>query len=353
MLLPLPERVCSPLLRRLGSRGLAALLVLLAMPVAADARVETLRWRHPDPAAVDAFRVYTRAAGSPYGAPVYQGLPSADADGVFAWVLSVPDDATVVVAVTAVSGSFESDRSNEKELPGLGAGGGGSLDPTRPSVRINAGGGAYTDGADRIWEPDSSYVNGGVAALDSGIEITGTADPELFHSTRYTTDPASRLVYEVPLVAGTYAVRIHSVETWPDMQVGQRRFGIELEGASVAQGVDILAETGRVGAVLTQAFEAAVSDGALTIDFVPDVLYPTVGAIEVERIALEDPPPTTDGGTSGGSGTTGDGTGTTGGTAGDGSGTSGGTSGSGGATGGSSEGGDPAIGAPGKPVLIR
>ena len=52
--------------RRVVAAGaLAAAFGLIALP--ASARIETLRWRHPNPAAVDGFRVYSRSVDGSYG----------------------------------------------------------------------------------------------------------------------------------------------------------------------------------------------------------------------------------------------------------------------------------------------
>jgi len=324
---------------RIGAAGaLAAAFGLLAQP--AGARIETLRWQHPDAQTVDGFRVYTRSVDGGYGDPLFDGKPLADSAGVFAFALNVADDATVVVAVTAYTGSVESVRSNEKQLDRL-ASTGPAPDPSRTSVRLNAGGGSHTDASGQLWEPDIAYVSGGTAALDSGLPIQGTSTPELFHSNRYDDDPASAMTYQIPLAAGRYAVRIHTVETWEDMVVGQRVFDIAMEGAVVAANFDVLAAAGAWAVAHVQEFEVSVGDGSLTIEFLSDVLYPTVAAIEVSLLSAEPPPD------DGGSG----GTGGTGGTGGDpppdGSGSGGDPPADDGGSGGTT------TGAPGQPKLVR
>jgi hypothetical protein len=92
---------------------------LLALPLVlasttAQARIETLRWEHPDPSSVAFFRIYLRDASGDYGEAVYQGLPTADGN-TFSYSLVVADRESVYVAVSAVGETLlESEPSNEQ-----------------------------------------------------------------------------------------------------------------------------------------------------------------------------------------------------------------------------------------------
>ena len=371
MLFPLE---LNDLIRRAHRRSLSAALLaglaLTALAPAAGARVETLRWTHPAQASIEGFRVYTRAVDGTYGGPVFDGLPTADAAGVFSYALSVPDEATVVVAITAYDAAgTESVASNSKQLDGLTASGDPAPDGGRTSYRINAGGSLLRDASGSDWESDLSYVTGGIAALDSSIPVQGSDTPELFHSNRYDADPATAMSYELPVPPGVYAVRLHTVETWRDMAVGQRVFDVAAEGSVVVEKYDIVAAAGAWARAHSREFEVSVTDGSLSLKFLSDVLYPTVAALEIDQLSpIEAPPADGGSGTDPGTDTGTDGGSTTGGTDSGGSepgdtggdGTSDGTgSGDGGATTGGEGEGDATpvpgetMGAPGQPVLVR
>ncbi len=68
---------------------------------AAQARVEQLVWEHPTPGEVAGFKVHYGTAPGSYAQVVDIGRPAQAADGSFSYDLSVADDATVYVAVSA------------------------------------------------------------------------------------------------------------------------------------------------------------------------------------------------------------------------------------------------------------
>jgi cysteine-rich repeat protein len=100
-------------------RRLVVTLALVAGAVgispAAEARLATVRWSHPDANGVTAFRIYLRQAGQSYGAPAWQGLP-APSGGVYSVALEVADGSTVYAVGTAVNAEGESAFSNELTL---------------------------------------------------------------------------------------------------------------------------------------------------------------------------------------------------------------------------------------------
>jgi hypothetical protein len=83
-----------------------------------SSRIETLRWRNsdPDPARIEGFVVHYGPASRSYNTSVDAGWFTPDADGIFSYDLTLPDDARVYVAITAYDAELESDYSNERLL---------------------------------------------------------------------------------------------------------------------------------------------------------------------------------------------------------------------------------------------
>jgi len=81
----------------------------------AEARLATVRFTQPDATGVTAFRIYLRQEGQSYGAPAWQGLPTA-VGGVYSAQITVADDVTVYATGTAINADGESALSNEIAL---------------------------------------------------------------------------------------------------------------------------------------------------------------------------------------------------------------------------------------------
>jgi cysteine-rich repeat protein len=94
------------------SKTLALTTILIVLTEVAEARLITVRWTDPDPAAVTGFRVYARTASETFGAYAYDGLPTL-VDGVYSIPLTVSDVAGTYVTATAYNSAGESARSNE------------------------------------------------------------------------------------------------------------------------------------------------------------------------------------------------------------------------------------------------
>ena len=340
-------------LARAPRPAVAGLALALAASVATDAEaaVQTLRWQHADATTVAGFRVYTRSVSGSFGVPAFDGLPAPDASGVYHFDLTLPDGASVVVAVTAYDAQgLESPLSNERQYdmpappasPAPGTGG-----TALTTYRVNAGGSAYTDSQGQQWEADGAYVTGGTAKYSHRRHPLGTSDPYLYQSDRFHTDPATTMTYEFPVPDGRYRVRVHAMEAWDELAPGQRVFDVSLEGQVVLDDFDMLVENAQWGTALMREFTVDVTDGALTVAFDDVVFYPTVSALEVVQLSSTPGGTTTGGGTDGGSTGTGSGGTSTGGD-------TGGTTGDTGSGTGSTDPGTspPLIGAPGQPQVI-
>jgi hypothetical protein len=154
-------------------------------------------------------------------------------------------------------------------------------------IRINSAGSAYTDSHGRTWSADYSF-SGGTAARVSG-SIANTAEDALYRSERWGT-----FSYRFTVPAGVYQVTLKFAETYFSRS-GQRRFNVAINGATVLEDFDILAEAGGPDIALDRTFTAGVGGGTgnLLIQFIhmpgqPD--DPKVDAIEIVSAGNAVPP---------------------------------------------------------------
>jgi M6 family metalloprotease-like protein len=145
--------------------------------------------------------------------------------------------------------------------------------PTAPSpIRVNSGGGAYTDGNGNVWKAENGCTGGWNQNVAAPIEGTD-ADP-LYQSARTGVSFCS---YAVP--NGTYTVSLKFAEL-VHAAAGRRKFDVRIENQLVLDDFDIFALAGKNDA-LDQTFSVPVADGALSINFVKLVDNPVVAAIEI------------------------------------------------------------------------
>jgi hypothetical protein len=108
--------------RGFRSAPLAVALLLMASTLA-SARTETVRRTHSNSSSVAGFTIYYGPSSANYTTVI--GVPplQPDAEGIFTFGISVPDDATIYVAITAYdSADQESGYSNEgtRSPPAIG-----------------------------------------------------------------------------------------------------------------------------------------------------------------------------------------------------------------------------------------
>jgi len=144
--------------------------------------------------------------------------------------------------------------------------------PAQLPLRVNAGGGAVVDARGQTWLEDSYYSGGFTYAAPNAIAGTGT--PAL-----YQTERAGLFSYQIPLPPGRYQVTLHFAEIYYKNQ-GKRVFSVNAEGVPSVVALDIVAAAGP-NAANAASFEVEVSDGVLSLDFVPMVENPKLSALEV------------------------------------------------------------------------
>ncbi len=166
--------------------------------------------------------------------------------------------------------------------------------PSLP-LRVEAGGGVYTDSSSNIWQADRAYTSGswgfyGPNYTDdrgTGYAINGTEDDRIYQTQRYSLSG-----YRVDLGNGTYTVILHFAETYSGITgSGQRVFDVLIEGQLALDNLDIYAEAGHSTALVKRFNSIVVQDGQLNIDFTPYIENPEINGIEITSAGGTNQPP--------------------------------------------------------------
>ena len=146
------------------------------------------------------------------------------------------------------------------------------------TLRINAGGGAFTDSQKQAWSADTGFT-GGTKTVNA-VAIDGTTDDALFASRRV----GSNMTFSAAVKNGTYTLKLLMAD--PVFTVpGKRIFDVYAEGAKVLAGVDIVKEAGTKTA-LVKVLKVTVTDGKLDLAFKSIVDNATISGIELTPALL-------------------------------------------------------------------
>jgi len=141
--------------------------------------------------------------------------------------------------------------------------------------RINSGGPIITDPDGNEWQADQYAINGNVVTRTT-VPIANTTNDSLYLYERYSTSG-----YNLPVGTGTYTVKLHFAETWPNLiATGQRIFNVSVENSTLLN-LDIYAETGGRNIALIKTFNVSVLDGTLNIILTPVISNAIINGIEV------------------------------------------------------------------------
>jgi hypothetical protein len=165
--------------------------------------------------------------------------------------------------------------------------------PSSPySVRLNAGGGGYTDTSGAAWQADRIYADctspywgaTGGQVYTTIQSIAGTEDGALYQSERYFAGTAG---YRFAVPNGRYQVDLHLAEIYPYTFAGDRVFSMRAEGQTVVSQLDVLASSGGFNRAYTVTVTLVVNDGELNLGFVRSAgrNAPFVNAIAVTQLA--------------------------------------------------------------------
>ena len=131
-------------------------------------------------------------------------------------------------------------------------------------IRINTGGGAYTDSMGNVWSADSNYSSGTTAASTTNL-IAGTADPALYQNWRGSPDTGPMAYTFNGIPNGNRTVTLDFADPIATA-AGQRVFNVTINGVTVLSNLDIYQTVGPNRA-LSQSFAVTVTSGQIVIQF--------------------------------------------------------------------------------------
>lgn len=147
------------------------------------------------------------------------------------------------------------------------------------TIRVNAGGPAYTDSKGQAWSADFGFNSGNPSGCAPKATVTGTPDPFLFKSARVSGTANPELQYTFAMTNGSYAINLYFADPC-DSVVGNRVFDVQLQGKTVFSRLDIVKVAGLKHALIESA-TVSVTNGQLTIRFVHHNDNPILEAIEI------------------------------------------------------------------------
>ena len=143
-------------------------------------------------------------------------------------------------------------------------------------IRVNAGGGVYTDSLGQVWSADTGYQQGGTSSTTASI--TGTSDPTLYQTEHFRT--TGSLTYQFSVPNGSYTAKLKFAEIYYT-SANQRVFNAAINGTTVASHLDIFAAAGAANKAYDLSFPVTVSTGQVTITLTAVTGFPKISAIEI------------------------------------------------------------------------
>jgi hypothetical protein len=141
-------------------------------------------------------------------------------------------------------------------------------------VRVNAGGPAYTDPAQQVWNADVGATGG--RTFSTTAAIANTATPVLYQSER-----SGMSAYRFTVPNGTYSVTLKFAEIWFTLP-GQRVFNVSINGTRVLTNFDIVSQAGGPKIAVDKQFTVPVTTGQISIDFQGVADEPKISAIQIQ-----------------------------------------------------------------------
>lgn len=156
-----------------------------------------------------------------------------------------------------------------------------------PTIRINAGSGAYTDSNGVSWAADQ-YFTGGTAAVSSH-DVAGTIDDPLYLARRW-----GAYTYAIPAANGDYILNLHFSDPLYT-EAGKRKFSVKAEGITILDNFDLVAAAGGGKLKHVRSFNVTITDGVLNLQTIKILDNPIISAIELVPAAQDTTPPATPG----------------------------------------------------------
>ena len=154
---------------------------------------------------------------------------------------------------------------------------------TSGAVRINCGGGDHTARDGTLWGRDR-FFSGGFRFFGDGEsgatgpftdDIVDTDDDPLYQTERWFPSVAP---YRIPVPPGDYRVTLHFAEI-VNTQKGSRFFDVRLEDTLVLLDYD--PTMAGFATADRRSFPVEIRDGVLDLEFVHQLDYPKISAIEI------------------------------------------------------------------------
>ncbi|MGH3441986.1 MAG: Ig-like domain-containing protein [Nitriliruptorales bacterium] len=225
------------------------------------------------------YNVYRSVAPREGGQPLGTRANGSLVTGTSFTDVGLASATTYYYVVTTVAGGEQSVASAESSATTSAAAG----QPTR----IESGGTDYTASTGAFFRTDAFFTGGNTAS--SSVAIAGTNDPTLYQTERW-----GNFTYAIPVVDGTYDVRMHFAETYYGTDApggsGQRVFSLDIGDTPASpdiQNLDIYAEVGAATALVRSFPDVVVTDGALDLQAIDGPADdPTIAAIEIVPQAI-------------------------------------------------------------------
>lgn len=144
----------------------------------------------------------------------------------------------------------------------------------RPNVAALAQAAWDQSGWSTVHAATSGVVGGSVASFPDAA-IADTEDDVLYQTVRYDLS-----AYRLVVPNGTYTVTLRFCEPYYKEE-GKRVFGVKIQGRSVIEKLDVFAAVGPNRALDKTFAGIDVTDGTLVIEFVKDVEFPCIAALDV------------------------------------------------------------------------
>ena len=149
--------------------------------------------------------------------------------------------------------------------------------PTLSTVRVHAGGSAYTDSLGNVWGADTGFSTSGTSG--TAALILNTDNVALYQSERY-----GNMTFTAPVLNGTYNITLKFAEMFWN-KPSARVFNVSVNGAQVLSNFDVFATAGGSNRALDRKFTVTVTNGSVVIQFTGIADYPTVSAVAIEPSA--------------------------------------------------------------------
>lgn len=153
-------------------------------------------------------------------------------------------------------------------------------------LRINVGGGQYTDPSGAVWKADFGATGGNTDNQAAGRAIANTSIVSIYQDERW-----GNFSYRLPIAKGSYKVRLHFAEIYNGCATtGCRVFSVNAEGAPWLSNFDIVAKAGANTAVIEEKI-VTLTDDTLDLSFTGVKGSAQLAGIEVLAANAPTPPP--------------------------------------------------------------